>query len=81
MEQSPDKVKQQNNDVLISALKHLGVEAQASGRNDLVIHDNKKVISIELLKNISHRYLDLHLNSIWEDQMEVAKNIYIMEPC
>jgi len=46
MEHSPDKVKQQDNEILISALKTLGVEAQASGRNDLVILDNKKVNSL-----------------------------------
>ena len=43
MESSPDKVKQNDNEILIAALKNFGVEAQASGRNDLVILDNKKV--------------------------------------
>ena len=40
-ELSPDKVKEQNNRVLISALTSLGIEATASGRNDLVIGEKK----------------------------------------
>ncbi len=37
----PDKVKHQNNTILLSTLKRFGIEAQASGRNDLVVNDKK----------------------------------------
>ena len=33
-----------NNDILIGSLKkHFGIEAEASGRNDLIVQDNKKI--------------------------------------
>jgi lipoate-protein ligase A len=43
-ELSPDKVKAQNNSILIAALKSLGIEATASGRNDLVIGEKKVLL-------------------------------------
>jgi len=47
---NPDKVKEKDNAILIAALKHLGVEAAASGRNDMVVKDKKVITSIFFVK-------------------------------
>lgn len=36
-----DDIKAMNNHLLISALKHLGVHAEASGRNDILVTGRK----------------------------------------
>ena len=36
--------KTMNNDIVINSLKnHFGIDARASGRNDLIVEDGKKV--------------------------------------
>lgn len=64
----PLNVKDDNNEILISALKRFGVEAEVSGRNDICV--NSKKVKVErgirryIFKNVTYTKFAIILSII-----------------